>query len=223
MTRSRTDADTFGAEAFAEAMGVSRETLERFEVWRALLARWNAKVNLVGPSTLAQFWRRHALDSAQLVDLAPETATRWIDFGSGAGLPGIAIALTLADRGRAFALTVVEANAKKAAFLREAARATGAQVTVAAARLETLTTHPVDVVTARAFAPLDRLLTYAEPWRSDETVGLFLKGKDVDEEIAAAEARWRFTWNKTESRAGGGGVTLRVEDWRRREAGDGAG
>lgn len=178
----------FGLEAFCQAAGVPRETGERFERYRATLERWNRRINLVGPKTLPDFWRRHAWDSVQVLRFAPPAATRWVDFGSGAGFPGLAVAIVRDD----IQMTVIESNAKKAAFLREAARETGARLVIHAERIEEVTPEPVDVVTARAFAPLARLFDFASPWWRGETMAVLLKGRDVASEIRDAREGWRF-------------------------------
>lgn len=201
------------AEEFAAAAGVSADAAARFEAWRQLLATWSARINLVGASTLGDFWSRHALDSAQLAAWAETPNARWIDLGSGAGFPGLAVALVRADRrisGPPIAL--VEANGKKAAFLREAGRITGASVDVVAARAETLPAGGADVVTARAFAPLPDLFAHMHRLGGgeSETTGLFLKGRTVDHEIAAARKLWSFDLNLRESAAGDDSWVVRV-------------
>ncbi len=202
-------------ESFCAVLSVSRETGARFDAWRQLLEKWNARINLVGPSTLSAFWLRHAADGSQLAAYADEGARDWIDFGSGAGAPGIAVALMRADRGWPTQMRLVESNAKKAAFLREAVRACGLgeAVRVDDARIERLAPAPMHVVTARAFAPLDRLLGYAEPWWGTQTRGVFLKGRDVEAEIEAAHATgWRFSHQLAESRSDSDGRVLTVTE-----------
>ncbi|MCG8441154.1 MAG: 16S rRNA (guanine(527)-N(7))-methyltransferase RsmG [Caulobacterales bacterium] len=148
--------------------------------------RWNDRVNLVARSTLGDFWRRHALDGAQLADLAGEEARAWVDVGSGAGVPGLCVALMRADRGLAGEVALVEPLQKRAAFLREAVRATGAPARVVADRVEAMGSVAADVVTARALAPLSDLLAMtAELW-GPRTIGLFPKGRDAEAEIAEA-------------------------------------
>ena len=178
---------------FASRTGVSRETLERFELWRRRLEETNAHTNLVGRSTLSEFWGRHAFDSWQLLDLAPGAA-RWADLGAGAGFPGLALAFGLMDRGVAGAhVTCVESVAKKAAFIRAVAAATQAPVTVCAERAERLDPAPVaDVVTARAMAPLPKLLGYVHPFVENGAVALLPKGARHGEELTAARKSWTF-------------------------------
>lgn len=179
-------------EAFLARFPVSRETLDRLETHRALLGQWAARINLIGPSELAQYWTRHALDSAQLLQHAPE-ARRWVDLGSGAGFPGLVLACLLAGVAGADVL-LIEPSQKRAAFLREAVRATGAPARVLALRAEEALQSPTDcdVVTARALAPLDRIIELAQPILARGAVGLFPKGADAEAELAGARGRWSF-------------------------------
>jgi 16S rRNA (guanine527-N7)-methyltransferase len=226
-----------GPEDFAAAFGVSRETLDRLAAYEALLRQWQKAVNLVAPGTLVAVWHRHFADSAQLLPLVPWHPQHWLDLGSGAGFPGLVIAILLADtreppavgvpsplRGGARGggnpndhreeatkppaqpgglprVTLVESDARKAAFLREVARQTGIAATVRvdilSTRAESLPTQvnlPLpDVVSARALAPLDRLLGLAAPFLSPPgAVGVFCKGKEVAKELRAAEKTWQF-------------------------------
>jgi 16S rRNA (guanine527-N7)-methyltransferase len=180
-----------GPEDFARAFSVSRETAAKFEIYASELSRWQKAVNLVAAGTLGDVWHRHFADSAQLLALAPPDARRWLDLGSGGGFPGLVLALLLAERGDAH-VTLVESDTRKAAFLREVARQTGAPVDILSMRIEMLPTHArldaVDVVTARALAPLPRLLELAAPVFGTDTLGLFLKGREAAGEVAAAQA-----------------------------------
>ena len=170
---------------------VSRETLARLEAYRVLLEKWSARINLVGPATLPHFWVRHVVDSAQLVPVAGPSAKTWLDVGSGAGLPGLVVAILIDDIPEA-AVTLIEPSAKRCAFLREAARATGARVRVIEAKIEAVEAFPVDVVTARAFTSLRNLLASSQPWMALGARALFLKGADLGTEIAEASTFARF-------------------------------
>ncbi len=174
-------------EDFVRDTGASPAIMGRLETYRALLADWSQRMNLIGPKELDQFWKRHALDSAQLVPLAPG-AERWVDLGAGAGFPGLVIAAFLADAPGA-EIHLVESTGKKAAFLREAARAMQVPAKVFNQRIEDFGAGEgrYDVVTARALAPLPRLILYAKPILDRGAQGLFLKGADVDAELAAAD------------------------------------
>lgn len=179
----------YGPGDFQEATGVSRETLERLKIYEGLLRRWQKAINLVGPKTLPDVWRRHFLDSAQLFFLAPEDRREgvWLDIGSGAGFPGLVIAIMGAAH-----VHLVESDIRKATFLREVSRETSAPVTVHAARIEHLAPFAVDVVTARACAPMAKLLDMAAPFWGDKTVGLFPKGRDVETELTEAAKYWNI-------------------------------
>lgn len=180
---------------FEAAFSVSRETIDKLLAYEALLRQWQKTINLVAPSTLDAVWSRHFADSAQLLALAPADAKRWLDLGSGAGFPGLVLAIMLADREGA-RMTLVESDTRKAAFLGEVARRTGAPVDIRPERIEKIATQSklgsVDVITARALAPLPRLLELAAPAFSAHTVGLFLKGRDAETEVDAARERWSF-------------------------------
>jgi len=173
---------------------VSRETLGRLDRFAALLLEWQQRQNLIAPSTEPILWTRHIADSLQLLPLAPK-ARIWVDLGSGAGFPGLVIACALADLPdiRAPRVHLVESTGKKAAFLREAAQITGAPATVHCERIADFVRHApdrIDVVTARALAPLNKLLAEAYPLLKRGALGLFLKGQDVEAELTAASKCW---------------------------------
>jgi 16S rRNA (guanine527-N7)-methyltransferase len=182
-------------EQFAGVFDVSRETIDKLLAYEALLRQWQKTINLVAPSTLDTVWSRHFADTAQLLALAPPDAKRWLDLGSGAGFPGLVLAIMLAGREGA-RVTLVESDTRKAAFLGEVARRTGAPVDIRPERIEKIATQSklgaVDVITARALAPLPRLLELAAPAFSAHTIGLFLKGRDAENEVDAARERWTF-------------------------------
>jgi 16S rRNA (guanine527-N7)-methyltransferase len=170
---------------------VSRETWERLDGLVALLLKWQDATNLVAPSTLPEVWTRHIADSLQLLAIVPD-ARAWIDLGSGGGFPGLVVACAMADHPGA-KIDLVESNQKKSAFLREAARVLGVPAIVHARRIEDFVGAPTrsfDVVTARALAPLERLLGYASPLLKTGAVGLFPKGQDVEAELTAASKSW---------------------------------
>jgi 16S rRNA (guanine527-N7)-methyltransferase len=172
---------------------VSRETEARLDRFVEILLRWQSKLNLVAPSTLRDLWTRHIADSLQLLPLAPQ-ARVWVDFGSGGGFPGVPIACALADE-PGTKVHLIESNGKKAAFLREAARAAGVPAVVHQERVEKFgesCAEPVQVVTARALAPLKTLCDQAFPLISRGAVALFPKGQDVDAELTDAAKYWRL-------------------------------
>ncbi|HSA80053.1 MAG TPA: 16S rRNA (guanine(527)-N(7))-methyltransferase RsmG [Geminicoccaceae bacterium] len=174
-------------EAFAASRGVSRETLARLTAYLDLLSRWQRAINLVGPATLADPWRRHILDSAQLQEHLPPGTASLVDLGSGAGFPGMVLAV-LGVPG----VVLIESDRRKAQFLREVARATGTEVTVRAERIEGLAGWPADVVTARALAPLPRLLPLAERFLAADSICLFLKGRNAERELTQALKSWHM-------------------------------
>lgn len=194
-----------GASGFAECFPVSRETAARLAAYLALLAQWSERINLVGRDTLADPWRRHILDSAQLLPLVPRTAQSLVDLGSGAGFPGLVLAI-LGVSG----IELVEADSRKSAFLREAARVTGTNVTIRAARIEALARRPFDVVTARGLAPLDRLLPLACRFLGPDSLCLFLKGARAAEELTRARQAWTMRSASIASRSDPRGVVLQL-------------
>ena len=189
--------DWINTQKFAQI--VSRETISAwptvFSAYAEILAKWQKTINLVGPKTLPEVWTRHFLDSAQLAPLVPAGARTLTDLGSGAGFPGLVLAILLPQ----LSVRLVESDARKAAFLAEAARATlgteqaKARVTIIRGRAEDLDPAPQDVVTARALAPLERLLGWAAPCLSDGTICLFPKGEDAASELTEAAKGWTMT------------------------------
>lgn len=182
------------AQDFASAFAVSRETLEKLELYARLLEQWQKAVNLVAPATLPHVWHRHFADSAQLVRHAPQAKT-WVDIGSGGGFPGLVIAILLANQ-KECVVHLVESNSRKCAFLSEVARRTSAAARIHCARIADIAQSgalpPADVVTARALAPLDALLQLAQPFFSDASAGFFLKGREAATEVGDARKRWAF-------------------------------
>jgi len=177
------------AKWFADLTGADARALEGLERYRALLEVWNLRMNRVGPATLPAFWSRHALDSAQLLPLAPEALT-WADLGAGAGLPGVVLAI-LGRHRPGFHVHLVESMSKRCRFLAAVVSELGLPASIHNARAEDLDLA-VDIVTSRACAPLVRLLGYARPYFQRGATGLFLKGQDVVAEIGEATRSWDF-------------------------------
>lgn len=177
------------AAEFQRAVGATEAQMADLVRYRALLEEGNAVMNLVGPATLPDFWRRHALDSAQLLTLAPEART-WADLGTGAGLPGVVLAILLKGREGA-KVWLVDSLAKRCRFLQQVIEALDLPAEVINARAETVAPS-AEVVTARACAPLDRLLTFAWPSLKGGALGLFLKGESVEAELKAARRSWKI-------------------------------
>jgi len=183
------DHDIRDAASFAAATGASPGQMTDPQAFLTLLTEWNGKMNLVGPSALAEFWGRHAYDSAQLLQAAPDALT-WADLGAGAGFPGLVLAILLKGRDGA-RVHLVESMAKRCRFLSEVVTALGLPATVHHARAENLSLK-VDIVTARACAPMARLVEFARPYLKAGATGLFLKGQDVAMELDEAATSWDF-------------------------------
>jgi 16S rRNA (guanine527-N7)-methyltransferase len=189
--------------------GVSRETRERLDIYADLLCKWQRSINLVGPRTIGDLWNRHFTDSAQVLPLIPpaETpATRvLVDFGSGAGFPGLVLAILGAGE-----VHLIESDQRKATFLREVARATGTPVTVHARRIEQVAPFPADVVSARALAPLSDLLGFAAPFLRPDSLCLFPKGQMAEDELSAASKTWNMTVDRIQSVTDSSATILRI-------------
>jgi len=192
-------------DEFAVGVDVSRETLARLTTYVALLERWQNSVNLVGKGTLNDIWRRHILDSAQLYNLLPSPFGRVVDLGSGAGFPGMVLAIMGATD-----VELIEANTRKCGFLREVARVTNTQVIINNDRIEGVAPRIADVVTARALAPLPRLLGYAKTYVGPETICLFLKGRRLHQELTDARKTWKMGITTITSLSDAGGSVLHL-------------
>ena len=196
-------------QEFQRLTAVSSDILARLETYATLLEKWQPRINLVGPATLRDRWRRHFLDSAQLLPLLPESTKRLIDLGSGAGFPGLVLAiLGVPD------VHLIESDQRKVAFLRAVSAATATRITIHATRIEAVSPLAADVITARALAPLASLIGYALPLlRSQEgSTGtcLFLKGQQVESELAEALAKWSMTVERLPSCSDPTGVIVRL-------------
>lgn len=187
-------------EAFRIEFNVSRETMERFDAYLAILTKWNNRINLVSKSTLATAWQRHFSDSLQLWPLRPDFAAQWIDLGSGAGFPGLVMAIMAKDVRIPLKTTLIESDQRKSAFLHAAALACDVSVTVLSERIEAVPPRNADILSARALAPLDILLGYAEKHRDPSGICLFPKGETVHKEIEDALRRWQFEYRIHSSR-----------------------
>ncbi len=214
----RMEAAALGPEGFVADTGVSRETLERLRTYADLLVKWTARIDLVAPSTLPDLWRRHMLDSAQLAPLVAPDVRRLVDLGSGGGFPGLVLAILGAPD-----VHLVESDQRKCAFLREVARATGTPVTIHAARIEAVPPLMADLVTARALAPVDRLLGWAVPHLAPGGCCLFLKGVRSDDELTAASGTWTMAVDPLPSRSDPSGRILRLKDIARASSGRSSG
>lgn len=193
-------------DEFQKATGVSRETRDRLSHYAELLLRWNHAINLVANGSLRDLWNRHFLDSAQLLPLIPsEGAGELIDFGSGAGFPGLVLAIMGTDH-----VHLIERDGRKCTFLREVAHKTSAPVTIHNMDIANVKPWPVKAVTARAFAPLSSLLPLAAPYIERGALGLFLKGKTLDDELTQSSKEWRIVADRVPSASDPAGCILRV-------------
>jgi 16S rRNA (guanine527-N7)-methyltransferase len=210
-------------EKFQQLTSVSRETLAHFMNYHSLTLKWQAKINLISPTTIEEIWERHLFDSAQLFVLLSTDDETLIDLGSGAGFPGLVLALLARDSGRQTIFHLVEADSRKAAFLIEVAIATGLMnqtIKIHAVRAEKLANGPLaataDVVTARALAALPDLLSHAQPLLKPTGRCLFLKGEKAAEEVAAAsKAGWLFDLKRHPSRTDREATVLEIHTLRR--------
>ena len=196
--------------AFLAEFDVSRETSERLDTVILTLDAWRRRSNLIGPREWPQIWSRHVADSYQILPHISETAN-CVDLGSGAGFPGLVIS---AARPKGH-VTMMESVGKKCAFLRAAIDAAGLNASVYQGRIEAAPPSDADIVTARAFAPLPKLLEYAWPWMKNGAMGVFLKGERWNEELTDARQSWNFAYEAIPSRTGGSGVILIVRELKR--------
>lgn len=184
---------------FDGIVDVSRETETRLETYIELLRKWQPALNLVGPKTLPDVWERHVLDSLQLWSFVPSEARTLIDIGSGAGFPGLVLAMLSAQH-EGPDVHLVESDTRKSVFLKTVSRETHTPVTVHAGRIEGLTPWETDVITARACAPLHILLEYAAPFATETTVCLFPKGRTASRELTEASNYWTFSVDQRPSK-----------------------
>jgi len=209
MTWPARDEDGFGPEETVALTGVSRETLGRIHSYLAVLDAWRERINLIGPSEGRHLWRRHVLDSLQLVDqISPDDLTV-ADLGSGAGFPGLVIACAMAER-PGTSVTLVEKSVRKAEFLAAAIEEVGLPARVLNIRLEDAPGGRFDLVTARALAPLTKLLGYARVWLKPSGKALLMKGRDTVAELAEARRTWIFDVSERASLSSADGRVLKV-------------
>jgi len=193
-------------DEFARQAGVSRETLARLKRYAEMLEKWNRRINLVGRGTIDDLWRRHMLDSAQLLPLIPADAVSLVDLGSGAGFPGLVLAICGLEN-----VHLIEADRKKCAFLREVAREADTRVTIHNKRIKEIESFQADIVTSRALAPLPKLLDMAVSFTKKHSILLFLKGRSADGELTEAAKEWNMRVDRIPSRTDPEGTILRLE------------
>lgn len=202
------DPDHFGPDEFAARANISRETLSRFKLYVSILEDWNARQNLVSRASLEQVWLRHFWDSAQLAEFVPPDAGALVDLGSGAGFPGLVLAEML--RARELRIVLYEATQKKREFLNAIAGRLGLPVEVRGTRIEESKPEAFDVITARACAPLPKLLGYAQRFWGSRSVALLLKGQTLGPELTKAHKCWKMSLQKHPSRSSPTGVVLEI-------------
>lgn len=196
---------------------VPRGTESALAAYAALAARWNRKINLLSRREGAEdLWERHIADSAQLVPLAPTAAETWLDLGSGAGFPGLVCAVIAKELGHTTTFTLVEADGRKVAFLREAARLLQVRAMVLNMRIENLTLPPQDVISARALATLGELLAYAAPFSHPGSVMLFPKGRQAVSELTRARQAWHIRAVRVPSQTDPQATILKLSEVSRR-------
>ncbi|MDM7931699.1 16S rRNA (guanine(527)-N(7))-methyltransferase RsmG [Tabrizicola sp.] len=196
-------------------LDVSRETFEALEAFAALVRRWNPAVNLVSATSLSHLFDRHIVDSAQLYKLAPTATQNWVDLGSGGGFPGLVIAILAKGQNSDLRITLVESDARKATFLRQAAQSLGLQVCVLNDRIESIPQLGADVLSARALAPLVGLLPFAERHLRSDGSAIFPKGARFAEELTEARKSWDFEVDTHSSLSEPGSAVLVIRKIRR--------
>jgi len=201
-----------GPERFKSLLNVSRETIDTVKIYESLLRKWNPAINLVSKSTLDDIWSRHFLDSAQIWQLRPPEATTWLDLGSGGGFPGLVISVLAKEQAPDLKVTLVESDIRKATFLQNASREMGVSPDIFTQRVENLHSQAADVISARALAPLPKLLSYADRHTKNGTICLFSKGENYESELTEAQKSWTFNFQKTPSITSSGGIILRIGD-----------
>lgn len=197
-------------EDFQRATAVSRETLDRFQIYAELLQKWQARINLVGRATVPDLWRRHFLDSAQLFPLLPEGTKTLVDLGSGAGFPGLVLAMMgIPD------VHLVDSDQRKTAFLREVARVAAVPVTIHDRRSDAVPPFAADVITSRALSALSQLLEMSQPFLTAGTLCLFPKGQNVEVELTEAHKMWIMDASRHPSVTDPAAVLLALREVRR--------
>ena len=206
---------TAEADRVLAQLNVSRETSERLRVLADLLAKWNPRINLVSRASLAGLWTRHILDSAQVFEMAAHPIKHWVDIGSGGGFPGLVVALMAPEHNSPTAVTLIESDQRKCAFLRTVLRETGAKATVLAKRIEQTEPQNADFLSARALSDLSTLLSFADQHLATNGTALFPKGVTWEKEVENARESWSFDLEVITSRTEPSSVILKVKDIRR--------
>lgn len=192
-------------------LDVSRETSEKLDSYVALIQKWNKAINLISRSSEADIWQRHIADSAQLAQHLPSGPGLWLDLGSGAGLPGIVLAIIAAEVAPSLRFELVEVDQRKATFLRQVSRKLDLNVTVLTERIEALAPRLADVVSARALASLSDLCSFAERHLDADGIAVFLKGAGAEAEIEVAQKKWSFNLESFPSKTSADALVLKLK------------
>lgn len=196
---------------FQASQNVSRETMDKLERFEALLLKWNHSINLVSRNTIDDVWQRHFLDSAQLWGQRPLNARTWLDIGSGGGFPGLVVAILAAEEDNQIKVVLVESDIRKSAFLIKVSQELGLNTEILTERAEDLVPQRADIISARALAPLVKLLEFSLQHGKGSTVHLFSKGKNAELELTEARKYWTFKLQKTPSISDSTGKILKIE------------
>ena len=199
-----------GREAFQVAFNVSRETMDKFDAYEALIRKWNRSINLVSRTTLDQVWSRHFHDSASAYDLAKINQGNWVDLGSGGGFPGAVIAIMAHGAGSPIQVTCIESDIRKCEFLRSLARTLNIKLNVLSRRIEDAPPQAANILSARALTSLSNLLGFAERHLAPDGHAIFLKGATWQSELDEALESWRFSYEKQASQTHPDSVVLRI-------------
>lgn len=197
-----------------EILNVSRETSEALNQFADEIRKWNSRINLVSSSTVDEIWHRHIHDSAQLFEYLRPTDKIWADLGSGAGFPGMVIAILAKNLKPDLKVSLIEKDQRKSEFLKHVARLTDTPINVRNERIENIDPLRADVISARALAPVSKLLTLAVPHLNPEGICVFLKGRNLDSELTEARSFWQMNVERKPSRTSSDGTILKVKDIR---------
>jgi 16S rRNA (guanine527-N7)-methyltransferase len=201
--------DLVSADDFSEKFDVSRETMGRLQAYAALVEKWNPRINLVSKRSLESLWERHIADSAQLY-IHGKTSGRWLDIGSGGGFPGIVAAIMSAEKSPNVSFCLIESDQRKSAFLRAALRETGVAGEVVTERVEKVPSVGAQTLSARALAPLNKLLEYAQQHLHADGTALFPKGANYRDEMVEARKKWNFELEEIQSTTDTDAVILKI-------------
>ena len=197
---------------FFDKHNVSRETMNCLENYVDLLIKWNQSINLISKHTINQIWDRHVLDSAQLVRFIDKDVRKWVDLGSGAGFPGLIVASIVKDSIPKLCVSLVESDQRKCVFLRQAADLLKVNVEIFAGRVQDCSFKNADIISARALAPIKKLLPYfIQIGKTKGAKALFLKGKNINRELQDVEGLEQFNIKTYSSLVDASGFVLEVE------------